>query len=160
MQARAVATVLVGSLLAAALQKESLFPLRLGQTKADLVIVLISCCAMIWGIRGGLLSGVLAGVLQGLAQGASIGSVIASRTFSGYIAGRAAVVVAPGQVLMAAPLAFATTLVCELIYYLFSPWAPFQAWVRVVAGEALFNAGLALLVHWLLMRAGGKARAS
>ena len=156
MQARPLATILVGSLLAAALQKESLFRLRVGNTKADLVIVFIGCCSMLWGVRGGLVSGVVAGVLQALSQGASMGGIIASRTLTGYAVARAGAALNPEQVLMAAPVSFAATIFCESVYYLFNPWLAFSGWARVVAGEALFNAGLALVVHWLLLRVGGR----
>ncbi len=158
MAARALATILAGSLLAAALQKESLFRLRVGNTKADLVIVFIGCCSILWGIRGGLLSGAVAGVLQALSQGAGMGSIIASRTLTGYAVARAGTALNPEQVLMAAPVAFAATVFCEFVYYVFNPWLAFAGWARVVAGEAVFNAGLALVVHWLLLHVGGRRR--
>ena len=158
MRARTLATVLLGSLLAAALQNESLFRLRLGSTKADLVIVFIACCGMLWGMRGGLLSGVLAGLLQALSQGSTVGSLIASRTLTGYLVGRGAVVVAAEQTLMAVPVALAATALCESLYYLLNPWLNFAGWARLVAGEAVLNAGLAIPLHWLVLRAGGAAR--
>jgi rod shape-determining protein MreD len=158
MQARALGTILLGSLLAAALQKESLVRLRVGNTKADLVIVFIGCCSIIWGVRGGLLSGAVAGVLQAVSQGAGMGGIIASRTLTGYAVARAGAALNPEQILMAAPVAFAATILCEFLYYLFNPWLAFAGWARVVAGEAVFNAGLALVMHWVLLHVGGRRR--
>lgn len=143
----------LGVLLAAGLQNESLFSLRLWGTKPDFLIIFVACAGVLYGRGWGVVAGLMAGHWQALMQGMDPGSLLVSRMAVGYLCGTLEPVLVKDNLGVAILMAGGATWAAELLRYLIAPRLPVVAWMAMTGAESVLNALLAVPIYSLALAA-------
>ena len=118
--------------------------------KPDLILVVLIAYSLAADPLAGAALGFVAGLVHGAAVGLSMGSFIATRTITGFLAGFATTRLFSENPVVPVLSAAWLTAVCEGLFLLANPRVPLAHAGRVVLGECIYNAGLTLLLYWLL----------
>jgi len=147
---RKYAWPVVSLVVAAGIQGNLPAGMSLMGAKPDLVLVVLIAYSLAADPIAGAGLGFVAGLVHGAAVGLGMGSFIVTRTITGFLAGFATTRVFSDNPVVPVLSAAWLTAVCEGLFLLANPRVPLAHAGRVVLGECIYNAGLTLLLYWLL----------
>jgi len=118
--------------------------------RPDLVLVVLVAYSLAAEPTFGATLGFVAGLIHGASVGMSLGSFIVTRTLTGFLASLVTTRLFGENPVVPTVAAAGLTLVCEGLFALSNPRAPFVPAIRIIAGECVYNALLALILYWIL----------
>ena len=139
--------------LACVLQGRVAHSISLGIAEPNFPLVALTCSALLLGSRAGIGLGFLAGLLTASSFPATFGSLFASRIVAGAFAGGLQRSLIRDNVLVPPLVTLAATLIAEVISFVMAPGLSIhhlRHWALSLGGEALYNAALALPLHFLM----------
>ncbi|MDO8886140.1 rod shape-determining protein MreD [Candidatus Oleimmundimicrobium sp.] len=130
---------------------------EIGGVQPDLVLIVITICALIEGPVWGSLAGFMGGLLQDLVTIRNMGLGALSKTIVGYLAGLAKKNVVGENLFLPVIVVFLTSLSAQIIYVLFSFLIGDiivlrQIFFRVIIPSAIYDSLLALPIYLLLLK--------
>lgn len=118
--------------------------------RPDLVLVVLVAYSLAAEPTFGATLGFVAGLLHGASVGMAVGSFIVTRTLTGFLASLVTTRLFSENPVVPTVAAAGLTLVCEGLFAISNPRAPFVPAARTIAGECIYNALLALILYWIL----------
>lgn len=144
----------LGLLLFAATALQAVFAsrLRLWGVQPDLNKVVLICIAVNTSAHVALAYGLVAGWLMGTVVGMSVGSYLVSRMVLGAALGMLEPRVFRHDPPVLVFSAWTGSLLCEAVFFLFSPQPDVPRWVVQALGESGYNLLFVLPVFWWVRR--------
>lgn len=116
----------------------------------DFVLVLLVAYALAADPSFGATLGFIAGLISGGAVGKGLGSFIVTRTIVGFLAGFVTTRLFSQNPIVPVLSAAWLTLVGDGLFLLANPRPNLTHALRTAAGECILNAGLTLILYWVL----------
>lgn len=141
-------------LLVVATAVQAVFASRLqwGGVQPDLNKVVLICIALNTPAQAALAYGFVAGGLMGMVVGMSVGSYLISRMVLGAALGVLELRVFRHDPPVLVLSAWTGSLLCEAVFFLFSPQPNVSRWVVQALGESGYNLLFVLPVFWWVRR--------
>jgi len=147
---RKYAAPIISFLVAAGIQGNLPAGMSLMGARPDLVLVVLIAYSLAADPLAGAALGFAAGLVHGSAVGLSVGSFVVTRTLTGFLAGLATTRLFTDNPVVPVFSTAWLTAVCEGLFLVANPRVPLGHAGRVVLGECVYNAGLALLLYCFL----------
>ncbi|MDW8103604.1 MAG: rod shape-determining protein MreD [Armatimonadota bacterium] len=138
--------------LATALQAAFAYRLRVWGVQPDLNKVVLICIAVNTPAHVAVAYGFVAGWLMGTVVGMSLGSYLVSRMMLGAALGLLELRVFRHNPVVLVFSALTGSLLCEAVFFLFSPQPDVSRWVVQALGESGYNLVFVLPIAWWVRR--------